>query len=656
MLKPLKWKLLTAFIPLSVLSLFFAGTILWLVLQNTFQQQKAYLTRWVYTELTEQAHTGHLFMEQFFTNLLDNLNRATAHLASRSDLQTFLEKNQPEPLNLILSRFTQVNHLDFAVLFDRDGFVLAKSSPNINDLGFQHQFKKSRLGKHVHQRLFLPHSQNEIIFNGFTSLADICMDMQQAFIEPPDLRSYGPVTLYHITDDFGDILGWVISGRFLQHTISEIKKAIAPQKGVFISFMNGDPLVAVGFPDASLPLTKAQQDEIIRQRHAVIRYQAGGITFMLGCARFNEFEGDVKSIYGLGFPIEPALARSGEIVSLLKKGQVTMTAAMVVIAVLTIVGLIGVSLILARRITAPIEKMTNNLSRLAQDDIDVPLPSRIDTAELQKLADSMAAFRESISKRLEVEKRFRGTIEVLEIAKLKAESSERLKSEFLSTMSHELRTPLNAITVFSKLIAEVLRDDPKKSEWVQLIIDNSDHLMRLVEDMLDVAASSDGRLGLNEAPQNIMTVIRLACVQVMPDAKKKKISITDACDPDLPMVYADGERLRKVFFLIIENSVKFCRPEGRVEIDAVVGDDGGVSVSITDTGIGMDPMTLASAFSAFKQADGSNTREYGGLGIGLTLCKALIERHGGTIEIDSDAGVGTTVTIHLPAERSIEKS
>jgi signal transduction histidine kinase len=404
-----------------------------------------------------------------------------------------------------------------------------------------------------------------------------------------------------------------------------------------------------------MPLTTAQQEEVIQQGHAVVRYQAGGITYMLGCARFNEFEGDVKSIYGLGFPIEPALARSGKMVSLVKKSQTTMTMAMAAIAALTVVGLIVVSLVLARRITAPIEKMTNNLACLAQDDIEAPLPSRIDTAELQKLADSMAAFRESISKRLEVEKRFRGTIEVLEIAKLKAESSERLKSEFLSTMSHELRTPLNAITVFSKLIAEVLRDDPKKSEWVQLIIDNSDHLMRLVEDMLDVAASSDGRLGLNEAPQNIRTVIRLACVQVMPDAKKKKISITDACDPDLPMVYADGERLRKVFFLIIENSVKFCRPEGRVEIDAFVGDDGGVSVSIADTGIGMDPMTLASAFSAFKQADGSNTREYGGLGIGLTLCRALVERHGGTIEIDSDAGLGTIVTIHLPAERSIEK-
>jgi signal transduction histidine kinase len=111
----------------------------------------------------------------------------------------------------------------------------------------------------------------------------------------------------------------------------------------------------------------------------------------------------------------------------------------------------------------------------------------------------------------------------------------------------------------------------------------------------------------------------------------------------------------KSFFSSLKTASNSANPEGRVEINVFVGDDGGVSVRIAETGIGMDPMTLAAAFSVFKQADGSNTREYGGLGIGLTLCKALIERHGGTIEIDSDAGVGTTVTIHLPAERSMVK-
>ncbi len=230
------------------------------------------------------------------------------------------------------------------------------------------------------------------------------------------------------------------------------------------------------------------------------------------------------------------------------------------------------------------------------------------------------------------------------------EAASRHKSEFLANMSHELRTPLNAIIGFS----QVLRDgmfgevNEKQSEYLDDIITSGNHLLSLINDVLDLSKVEAGQVELEMAPFSLQDALERGLVVVRERASGEGVNVTLAADADANMVEGDERRIQQVIFNLLSNAVKFTPSGGDVDV-TTARVNGEVWISVTDTGPGIAPEDHERLFDEFQQADaGIEQRE--GTGLGLSLSKRLVELHGGHIWVESELGKGSTFTFTLPAE------
>ncbi len=238
-------------------------------------------------------------------------------------------------------------------------------------------------------------------------------------------------------------------------------------------------------------------------------------------------------------------------------------------------------------------------------------------------------------------------------ARDEAELASRSKTEFLANMSHELRTPLNAVIGFSDvLIGEIFGPlgDARYRDYAHDIRDSGNHLLNLINDVLDVAKIEFGRIELIEESVSLGEVID-SCVRLVRErADAAGVALVTDVPPDLPELRADTRRMKQVLINLLSNAVKFTPSGGRVTISAAT-DGGDLTLAVTDTGIGMAPEDLATALQPFGQIDSRLARKYQGTGLGLPLTKAMVELHGGSLELISAPGQGTTALVRLPAER-----
>jgi PAS domain S-box-containing protein len=227
-----------------------------------------------------------------------------------------------------------------------------------------------------------------------------------------------------------------------------------------------------------------------------------------------------------------------------------------------------------------------------------------------------------------------------------AELANRAKDEFLAILSHELRTPLNAIMGWSHMLREGLSADMTRHA-IEVIGRNARAQKQLVEDLLDVARIASGRLELRSVPLDLTDISRVAVDSALPAAHAKKITLSFAGSEPVPIV-GDANRLQQVLANLISNALKFTDAGGRVTV-SVARRSGRAELAVADTGIGMSPEFLPSAFDRFRQADSSLTRPYPGLGLGLWLVKEIVDAHGGHVHAESRGhGHGSTVTVSLP--------
>ena len=241
-------------------------------------------------------------------------------------------------------------------------------------------------------------------------------------------------------------------------------------------------------------------------------------------------------------------------------------------------------------------------------------------------------------------------------ARIEAELASKVKSEFVSNMSHELRTPLNTIIGFSKLLAEQNRrplQDAQIVQYSQLINDAAGHLLAVINDILDISKIQSGKYTLNsqDIPLDEILAASLSSFQAM--ARDAGVTLHQRIEQDAPLVRGDSAKLRQIFTNLIGNAIKFTRPGGSVTITAGRWPDGSASVSIADTGIGMTEQEMKIAQTPFGQVDGGRNRLREGTGLGLTIAKALVELHGGSLSIRSEKNVGTIVAVVFPSRHEV---
>ncbi len=242
----------------------------------------------------------------------------------------------------------------------------------------------------------------------------------------------------------------------------------------------------------------------------------------------------------------------------------------------------------------------------------------------------------------------------LRAARDQAEFANRSKSEFLANMSHELRTPLNAIIGF----AQVIRDEmfgalgsAKYRDYAADINDSGQHLLDLINDILDLSKIESGKAELYENDIDVAPLLCSALNMVRERATSGGVTLETEIPDGLQALHADERKLKQILVNLLSNAVKFTKPGGVVTLRTWCNVRSGYLFQVQDTGIGMAQEDIPMALAQFGQVDSALNRQYEGTGLGLPLSKTLTELHGGTLDLQSEPGVGTTVTLRLPAAR-----
>jgi len=233
-------------------------------------------------------------------------------------------------------------------------------------------------------------------------------------------------------------------------------------------------------------------------------------------------------------------------------------------------------------------------------------------------------------------------------SRMEAEAANRTKDLFLATLSHEMRTPLNAIVNWTSLLKQNHYADPDLQEGIDAIDRSANAQAQLIEDVLDVSRIVSGKLTLEIRPCQLADVVLAAIAIVRPAAEAKGVTLETQLDVAAGDVACDQNRMQQVIWNLLSNSVKFTPHGGRVRLVLERGRST-ARITVNDNGRGIEPAFLPHVFDRFRQADSSTRRTFGGLGLGLSIAKQLVEHHGGTIKAQSDgAGKGSTFTVDIP--------
>jgi PAS domain S-box-containing protein len=233
---------------------------------------------------------------------------------------------------------------------------------------------------------------------------------------------------------------------------------------------------------------------------------------------------------------------------------------------------------------------------------------------------------------------------------------EELKGQFIATVSHDLRTPLASIMGFAEMLMEGSPGPltEVQEEFLGIIFENSQRQLALVNDLLDISKLEAGRLQLEMEEVHLPELIWGMVEQIRPLAEKKRIALTMKVNKELPRTEGDPRRLERVLNNLLSNAVKFTPEGGSVEVTAWQ-DDGHLKVRVSDTGVGIPAEDLSDLFQPFHRGRNVTKQAIEGTGLGLTIVKALVEAHRGTIEVESELGKGTTVELTLPLREPATK-
>ena len=345
--------------------------------------------------------------------------------------------------------------------------------------------------------------------------------------------------------------------------------------------------------------------------------------------------------------------------------------ALMACSIIVLIGL-GISSIFAfrmsRDVTRPILEMAYAVEKIKDGNLDARVYThargelRLLDEGINSMAQSLKAAHEEMQQSVEqATADLRQTLETIEIqnielemARKEAETASRVKSEFLANMSHEIRTPLNGVIGFINLLTKT-ELNYKQIDYLQTIQKSASSLMTIINDILDFSKMEAGKLRLDNTSMDLRECIEDALTLLAPQAHEKALELVPLVYSDVPTkILGDHLRLKQIITNLVSNSIKFTEKGSvivRVMLEKESEDCVVLCVSITDSGIGLTNEEQKTLFQAFRQADSTSTRKYGGTGLGLVISKRLVQQMGGEIGVESESGKGATFWFTFSAEK-----
>ncbi len=348
--------------------------------------------------------------------------------------------------------------------------------------------------------------------------------------------------------------------------------------------------------------------------------------------------------------------------------------ALVACSIIVLIGL-GISSIFAfrmgRDVTRPILEMAYAVEKIKDGNLDARVYTnargelRLLDEGINSMAQSLKAAHEEMQQSVEqATADLRQTLETIEIqnielemARKEAETASRVKSEFLANMSHEIRTPLNGVIGFINLLTKT-ELSYKQIDYLQTIKKSASSLMTIINDILDFSKMEAGKLRLDNLAMDLRECIEDALTLLAPQAHEKALELVPLVYSDVPTkILGDHLRLKQIITNLVSNSIKFTE-KGSVIVRIMLEKDSGtrvvLCVSVTDSGIGLTNDEQKTLFQAFRQADSTSTRKYGGTGLGLVISKRLVQQMDGEIGVESESGKGSTFWFTFVAEKVLQ--
>jgi len=339
------------------------------------------------------------------------------------------------------------------------------------------------------------------------------------------------------------------------------------------------------------------------------------------------------------------------------------------ITILAIIATVIAVIMLLRRVTRPLHQLVDATKAISSGDLSTEIPVRSED-EVGLLASSFNQMARDLKANIDEKDRYAGELQKLnleledkvrartkeleaanqelKIANLKIREADRLKSEFLANMSHELRTPMNAIIGFTRLVRRKSADllPLRQRENLEKVEISANQLLALINDILDLSKIEAGKMSVNIMPFDLAPLVDTCFATVESMVKGGWVRLLKEVPDDLPEVLSDQDKLKQIIINLLSNALKFTE-EGEVKLSAAL-EDASLRIAVSDTGTGIPSDALEYIFDEFRQADGSSTRKHGGTGLGLSITKKLTHLLGGTVDVSSVEGEGSTFTVTLP--------
>lgn len=375
--------------------------------------------------------------------------------------------------------------------------------------------------------------------------------------------------------------------------------------------------------------------------HAVIKrpYADAHGTWISAYAPIRDGAGEVVGILQLDTPLDRLLEESDR-----------HTQQQALFAILLLIILVCVMIFVSHGLTRALTRLADAAKNFGHGDFETPItPSGATTAEIQELAAALETARQEIA--AHIASQF-DTERELAQALEKARAATEVKSQFLANMSHELRTPMNAILGYSEMLIEDAEDLGPELSGEEVVPDlrkirsAGQHLLALINDILDLSKVEAGKIELYLEEFNVREMLEEIGATLQPLIEKQQNGLEIRVAKDVHIMYGDVTRTRQILYNLLSNAAKFTEG-GTISVRVRRGADG-IVFEVSDTGIGMNDEQRGRLFTPFMQADASTTRKFGGTGLGLALCKEFAELLGGSVDVQSTPGKGSTFTVRLP--------